>query len=189
MIKKTFENQVLDTYWYESLKNKINKVAVNPKRVDDQLFHQINDVIRSKKSKFSSVEEKVKEMMERSGVNNFNSVKLSNKISKKAEVEENKIRLFEKIPEVKNTIKNIIDDSKGSLPLISILEKLKDFYSNDLDSEEEFNMFEDEALKKYIVQENLKVKSKPEKSNNLGKNHFKNETEDDTNNFLETIRM
>jgi|688.fasta_scaffold873316_2 hypothetical protein len=182
MIKKSFENSILDSYWAEALKNKLDKVAVQSKRVDDILFNRINDVVKSKSSKFSSVEDKVKEMLERSGVNSYSK---NIKMSKKAEVNENNSgpKLFQKYPQILNTLENIIKDSKGTLPVIAILDKLHSLHKRDVEDQ---SLFQDDSLKQFIVRKNLEIKAQPEQSSTLGKNHFKEDLEE--NIFLDSIK-
>lgn len=198
MIKKSFENSVLDKYWEESLKANLEKVAVQSKRVDDLLFHKITDVVKSKQSKFSSVEDKVNEMMERSGLNAYlkNNVKLSKKANSKNEedtevninINDNKenqnhtVRLFKECPQALNTLDNIIQDSKGTLPVIGIIDKLHKLHGRDIHNDA---LFQDDSLKQFIAQKNLEVKAKPEESSTLGKNHFKDDIEENV--FLESI--
>lgn len=172
MIKKNLEKEILDTIWYEALKNKLNKVAVQPARVDDLLFNQINDVIKSKKSKFSSVEEKVNEMIERSGLSNYLKEQQKIKLSKKAQ---SNIKIFEEYPNIKQTIDNIIEEYKGTVPVISVLERVGRYYANELKDK---SLLDDNLLKQYIVDKNLQHKIEPEQSSTLGKNHYKNEESD-----------
>lgn len=178
MIKKNFENEVLDTIWYEALKNKLNKVAVQPARIDDMLFKQINDVINSKKSKFSSVEEKVKEMIERSGLSNYIKEQNKIKLSKKAN---SNVKLFEEYPNVKKTIDNIIEEYKGTVPVISVIDKIDRYHSNEIKDK---SLLNDNNLKQYIVNRNLQLKSDPEYSPTLGKNHYKNEESEGEDMFV-----
>lgn len=188
MIKKSFENSVLDKYWEELLKTNLEKVAVQSKRVDDLLFHKITDVVKSKQSKFSSVEDKVNEMMERSGLNAYlqNNVKLSKKANsenKDTQNQNNTIRLFKECPQALNTLDNIIQDSKGTLPVIGIIDKLHKLHGRDIHNDA---LFQDDSLKQFIAQKNLEVKAEPEESSTLGKNHFKDDLEDNV--FLESIK-
>lgn len=198
MIKKSFENSVLDKYWEESLRANLEKVAVQSKRVDDLLFHKITDVVKSKQSKFSSVEDKVNEMMERSGLNAYlkNNVKLSKKANSEEDVEVNinindnkenenqnhAVRLFKECPQALNTLENIIQDSKGTLPVIGIIDKLYKLHRRDIHND---SLFQDDSLKQFIAQKNLEVKAEPEESSTLGKNHFKDDIEENV--FLESI--
>jgi len=198
MIKKSFENSVLDKYWGELLKTNLEKVAVQSKRVDDLLFHKITDVVKSKQSKFSSVEDKVNEMMERSGLNAYlqNNVKLSKKANSDEDTEANininekedsnsnhTVRLFKECPQALNTLENIIQDSKGTLPVIGIIDKLHKLHGRDIHNDA---LFQDDSLKQFIAQKNLEIKAEPEESSTLGKNHFKDDI--DENVFLESIK-
>ena len=185
MIKKSFEKEILDTYWAESLKNKLNKIAVQPKRVDDLLF-RVNEVVDSKKSKFSSVEDKVSEMIERSGLAAYlkdKKIKLSKKAELQQETSNETIETFKKYPNIKKTIDNIIEDSKGTLPVIGIVDKVSRLHEKEI---KDNTLFQDNGLKKYIAQKNLEYKAKPEVSNNLGKN-FHSIEQDEQDLFLDTL--
>lgn len=160
MIKKQSDNYLSEAYWLEKI-----KIAVESKRVDKQLFSDLNSIVKSKKSKYSSVSEAVKEMMERSGLTKYlESKKISNKVSKKANTN---IKLFEVCPQAETTLNNIIESAKGYLALPAVISKLKSYHLNDV---KDPSLFEDDNLSKYIINKNIQLKADDSNiSSNLGK--------------------
>lgn len=56
-----------EDYWLKNLSNALEKEAVQPRRVDQNLFEQINSIMNNK-SKYTSVEAAVEDMKSRSGL-------------------------------------------------------------------------------------------------------------------------
>jgi len=54
--------------WMKDFANNIEKSAVRPYKEDQSIFDQINSVMNNSKSKYSNVDEAVKDMQERSGL-------------------------------------------------------------------------------------------------------------------------
>lgn len=169
------KQNISEIFLEEDFKKNLKKIAVKSKKDDDFLFNQINSVIKSKKPKYSSVSEAVKEMMERSGLTSYLKQKdLQTKLSKKAN--EN-VRLFSEFPQAKITIDNFIESMGGYSPIPAVVSKIKSIHSLDV---KDNSLFEDESLIKYIANKNIEEKSKNPKSENnslLGKIHQENDTE------------
>ena len=171
MIRKSKESQIISDLFFANFENELNKNAVKSKKQDDDLFSQINSVIKSKKSKYGSVSEAVEEMKERSGLNKFLKKVQALKLAS------SNVAVFKDYPEVEQTIKNYIEETKGTISVPAILEKIKSIYRSTTTDEKYWG---DENLVKYISILNNKEKSeKAEKqpSLNLGKNLFKDDTD------------
>jgi len=153
-------NKTVSDSFLQELESSLNKTAVQPSRVDNSLFHQINNIMNSGvKSKFNSVSEVVEDMKVRSGLTAYLS-KLSEK--DKEEKELNKIstasddNFIECLNKIKDTISNVITSTKGGLPVHAILDKIKSIHFEDCDS----NFWEDARLVDYVAKANLQEKSK-----------------------------
>lgn len=95
--------------WFSDFVDNLNKQAVKSKREDYSLYDQINAIVGDKASKFSSVEEKVSDMINRTG--------LKKMLEAKAQLIENDHStptLFSSIPELKTFIDNYIDARPGT---------------------------------------------------------------------------
>lgn len=96
--------------WFNDFAKNLEKNSVEPVR-QQSLYEQINNIIN--KSKYSSVEEKVKELQQRTGLYNI----LNNIKSASAQIEEPAI--FSTIPEMKVFIDNFVNDRPGtSIPAV-----------------------------------------------------------------------
>jgi hypothetical protein len=89
--------------WFNDFISNLEKEAVKSKKEDYSLYQQINDVI-SGKSKYSNVEEAVKDMAKRTG--------LSDMLNKKEAQEKKKV--FDEIPELKIFVDNYVEDRPGT---------------------------------------------------------------------------
>ncbi len=166
MIRKSNDSEFSDALMSE-FEKELSKKAVRSVEKDNDLFNQINHVIRSKKQKFSSVNDMVEEMKERSGLNKFIKARQAQKIANQD--------VLQKHPEIKQTIKNYVEETKGTLPTQAILEKIKSLFKSTIPDEQFWN---DEALIKHISSVNYAERinnPKESVSGNLGKNLFKNE--------------
>lgn len=168
--------------WLSRMQQNLEKGAVQPRSVDQSLFNQINSIMNGK-SKYPSVEAAVEDMKARSGLTaylekeNENINKVSEEDAgehKKVASDQNALKgmpiVVQKCPQIKNTLKNYIEGTKGNLPISAILEKLKSIHKNDVSDAKDW---EDVNLLKLISQENLKAKqnnpSNYEIYSNLGK--------------------
>lgn len=183
MIKKNNDEFLSEAYWIEKLKHNLNKVAVQSKEKDYNVFNtnSLNSIIRSKKPKYSSVADAVKEMMERSGLTAYMQEQQNVKFSKKANHE---IRLFKEFPQAELTLNNIIESMGGYSPIVAVISKLKSIHSNDI---KDNSLFEDESLIKYVANKNMEEKAKnPQAQQNslLGKIHHENDEEKEEKSIL-----
>lgn len=201
-----------ENHWLKQFESKlIEKEAVQSKSVDSSLFDQITSII-SKKSKYPSVSAAVEDMKERSGLSSFlkkmkknseednSSTKVAEKIAsdednndlimKKIPVEKKLPVLLVKCPNIKSTFENIINSSRGNLPIPAIIERVKKIHSNDVSDAKDW---ENSDLLKFVSQLNLREKSKylnQSNDSNLGKSeHIIEEDLDSDNNDAFNILM
>ncbi len=166
--------------WFEQLESNLSKQAVQPKRVDDNLFNQINSIIDRSKSKFKNVADKVKDMQSRSGltdylekINKTSEEETNGKVvSAQKVVEDVKIEpvkpvsevssntnlpdVIVKFPQLQQTLENYIRDSKGNYSIPSIISKMKSIHFKDIPDNKDWD---DEKLIRYISQLNLHAKA------------------------------
>jgi hypothetical protein len=90
--------------WYDDFLGNLEKSSVQSQH---SIYDEINAIIGNTKSKYSSVEEAVQDMCERTGLNKVMSAKEAI-----ASIQEPVI--FKKIPEMKTFIDNFIEDRPGT---------------------------------------------------------------------------
>lgn len=155
VISRNADNSIDEEHWLNKLNKSLTKDAVQPKKVDDSLFNQINSVINGK-SKFKSVEAKVEEMKERSGFTAYldkvkmSKTKIQNKIASK-----NTPEVIQQQPQILSTLQNIITDSKGNLSIPAILNRVRSIHQNDISDQA---LWEDNKLLVLISNLNLQAK-------------------------------
>lgn len=158
--------------WFVSFEEQLTKQAVKSKKEDDSLFNQINGIINNAKNgTHRSVEDKVKEMQERSGYLSYSSVPsggFSNKVADNEEVKKNsKPRILMLYPQIELTINNYINDTNGTQSLPAILSHIRNIHKKDTNED---NLWEAEDLIKFIDKLNgNKNSEKNNDSSNLGK--------------------
>jgi len=115
--------------------------------------------MNNKKSKFSSVEDVVQDMRERSGlVAYLDKVRKAAAILQSAKTaQDNTPVVFTKNPTIKNTLENYIRESRGNSTVPAILEKIKEIHRSDVADPADW---EDENLVKFISVMNAKEKEK-----------------------------
>lgn len=137
----------------------ISKLSVQPYRSESDsmsVADQISAIINGRRPKYSSVEDAVKEMQERSGFKaHQDKLKVLADRIKSAAAEEEKIRVFKENPFIKNTIDNFIIDTKGNLPIPSIIDRIKSIHKKDVSDD---SAWDDESLMNYINLVSLKAK-------------------------------
>lgn len=175
------ENSSLYPKWMGDFAQNLSKVSVQPYRSEDSIFDQISSIINSSKPKYSSVEDAVREMQERSGITAYKKdlKSLAETIKNAAE----KIKIFELKPQIQSTIDNCIDDTKGNLPIPAIIDRIRSIHKNDIDDD---SAWDDENLLKYINDKSINIrKNHPNQDDNyttLGKLPNYDETEIDKSN-------
>ena len=196
IISRQSDNKIDEENWLSKLQKNLIKDAVQPKHVDNNLFHQINTIMNGK-SKYPSVQAAVEDMMNRSGVTahlakmNKTSIE-STETTKVAEsvnsdqnntIDKNIPIVIRKVPNIKNTIQNYIRDTKGNLPIPAIVEKVRSIHRNDVSEAKDWD---DDNLMRLISEMNLEAKRTNSDSfqqyQNLGSRDQSNDSDIDPSN-------
>lgn len=137
----------------EFIKN-LDKMATQPKQ--DNLFSQIQSIVSGTGSKFSSVEDKVRDMQERSGFAEYRrKVSKNEETTKVAQVEDDNPAAIKKFPPLAIAINSYVDKIKGSDSIMSVIEKMKSLYRSELPEDTDWN---DVKLYEYINQAIIQAK-------------------------------
>jgi hypothetical protein len=156
----TLEDSSVLPQWMKNFANTLQKQSVQPYR-NESLYDQISSVMNGAKSKYSNVEDAVRDMQERSGVLSYrNKIEAQkNNPPKIAQIAGNteKIRLFEDKPQIKDTFDNYIEDTNGNLSIPSIVERIRAIHRGDVSDD---SMWEDDNLLHYVNDKNIEVKKK-----------------------------
>lgn len=164
VISRQSDEFISEDHWLKNFQKSLQKDAVQPRNVDSSIFEQINSIMNGK-SKYPSVAAAVEDMRQRSGLTAYLD-KLSKRqdVSKKVAsspddetaTKKQKIpALFEKCPQIKNTLKNYIRDSKGNLAVPAIIEKLRSIHQNDVSDARDWD---DDDLIREVSRQNLMAK-------------------------------
>lgn len=188
VISRNSDESIDEDHWLKKFqKQLVEKQAVQPKSIDNFLFDQINSIMNGK-SKYPSVAAAVEDMKERSGLSAFLS-KNSNEDNDNAKVAtqektasdnnsiiNKKVPLGKKLPiviikcpQVKSTIDNIINSSRGNLSIPAIIDRARSIHQKDISDAKDW---EADDLMYYVSGVNLKAKQQnPEatESVNLGR--------------------
>jgi hypothetical protein len=175
-----------DDRWLRAFEAKLQKGAVQS-RDPHSLFDQINSIMNGTKSKYTSVQNAVDDMISRSGLKNYiEGIKTSRDYEPKKIAQQNVQPQNDKIPQVMQdkptvmqTLKNIIRDSRGNMSIPAIIGKLRSLHSNDVTNDVDWD---DEKLLRLVSQLNLQAKKdNPSTFDNystLGINDHGNENSD-----------
>jgi hypothetical protein len=147
-------------HWLREFENKLQKTSVQPR--GQSVYDEISSIMNTK-SKHPSVQSAVDDMMERSGLTIYlNGVKqsqekaLEKQVSKTAQLhEENLPKIIKEIPGAKRTLENIIQETKGNLPISAIIQKLRSLHARDSADE---GAWEDDDLIHFVSKCNLEAK-------------------------------
>jgi hypothetical protein len=145
-------------YWMDQLGKNLERSAVEP-RNQQSVYDQINSIMSNKKSKFSSVEDAVQDMRERSGLTAYLEKVKKAAASYAAKVAQNNAEpiIFTSVPSVKVTLDNFIRETRGNATVPAILEKIKEIHRTDVTDPKKW---EDDNLVRYISDLNYKEKQK-----------------------------
>jgi cobalamin biosynthesis protein CobT len=149
------ENSSLYPKWMSDFAQNLSKVSVQPYRPEDNIFDQISSIINSSKPKYSSVEDAVREMQERSGITAYKKDLKSLAETIKQAAEQEKIKIFELKPQIKSTVDNCLEDTKGNLPIPAVIERIRSIHKNDIDDDA---AWDDENLLKYINDKSIEIR-------------------------------
>jgi len=168
VINRQFEQSVDEDTWLHRFEKSLLKGAVQTKKQDSSLFDQINTIMNGK-SKFHSVDAAVQDMKERSGLAAY--IEKINKSSKKDIPASKKIAsdnqdaidkkvemtpiVLKKQPNIKKTIENYINATKGNLSVPAILDKIRSIHCNDVSNSKDW---EDDLLIILVSKLNLEAK-------------------------------
>ena len=149
-ISSVRDSEKLNNDWFSSFEKELTKQAVKSKKEDDSLFNRINNIIgNTRNSKYKTVDDKIKEMQERSGYSSYSSNDYSNtKLADKEEVKKNsKPQLLIQYPNIELTINNYIEDTSGNQPLPAILNHVRSIHKKDTNDD---SLWDAEDLIKFI---------------------------------------
>lgn len=172
--------------WMDEFISALQKSAVEPMRNSQpSIYDQISSIM-GRKSKHATVEAAVDDMKERSGLTAYLMQVQSGdetyaKTKKRAQ--QSDIQVFQEIPQIKSTIDNYIDDSRGNLPIPAIIDQVRSIHKNDVTND---LLWDDPSLMTYVNNKNIEVKKKyPDhdaEQTTLGKNpNFTDEDMDPSN--------
>jgi len=190
VIYKNAEQNDSTNHWTDDLYTQLEKMAVQSKTVDNYLFDQISSIVGSK-SKYSSVEDAVIEMKERSGLTAYlkTSDKQSNQnkiaqIKRLAQANINKPlpKLIKENPDIQRTFENVMSGDGQNSDLPAIIGRVQSIYSKSTNIDD--NDWDDPALNEYVsdlkLQQQQKHFSNDTNEFNLGKNLDLNDAEVNT---------
>lgn len=146
----------------DDMKKILEKNAVTVER--ENMIDTINSIMNNTKSKFSSVQAAVDDMKKRSGLTDYlkslNEEKLQN--TKTASTEE-AIN-----PQIAKTVENCVSSTKGTLPVLAVINKVKSIHSDDAPA----SFWDSEKFIRFVSKLNFQEKSKnykPMENFNLGR--------------------
>lgn len=173
VVSRNTDEHISEDHWLNQFEKQLQKGAVQPKS-QTSLFDQINSVMNgSSQSKYTSVQDAVSNMMERSGLTNY--LKVSNEQETgKAKVAADQNADFDKVipveskqedttnpdvikknPNILKTLENYINSTRGNLPIPAIIDKLRSIHRSDV---AEDKLWEDDKLIRLVSKLNLEAK-------------------------------
>lgn len=179
------EKSPVTPHWIDDFSNSLQKISVEPMRNSQQSIYDQISSIMGKKSKYPTVEAAVEDMKERSGLTAYLMKVQSNDedVPNKKRAQQNQIMIFKNHPQIKSTVDNYLEDTKGNLPIPAIVEKIKSIHKYDVADETDWD---DPLFLKYINDKNIEINKKyPNHDNehqNLGKMPIFNDSEIDPSN-------
>jgi len=186
-----------DNHWLRQFEDKLQKTSVQPR--GQSTYDQISSIMNTK-SKYTSVENAVENMMDRSGLKLYlDNVKnskeelptQSKKTAQQATTVETKKdtsigkepQIIQEKPSIARTLDNLIRESKGNLPIPAIIAKLRALHARDIADE---GSWDDERLIRLVSQLNLQAKkdnpSNYENYDQLGRGDHSNDADIDASN-------
>jgi hypothetical protein len=181
VVQRQSESDDNGDHWLKEFENKLVKTSVQP--IQRSLFDQISSIMNGS-SKYSSVQEKVNDMLERSGMkayidgvkaaeqNKQDNKKVAQQIpapkqttpaaaddnnAKKSDKDGKQVTVlvFQQKPTIANTLRNIIESSRGNLPIPTIIDKLHSLHQKDIADD---NDWDDDNLIREVSRLNLEAK-------------------------------
>jgi hypothetical protein len=168
-ITRNSDQNISEDHWLKQFEKSLQKGAVQSK-TQPSIFEQINSIM-NQPSKHSSVEAKVEDMKNRSGLTAYlDKVKHAEsepnlaKTAQDAALDSNQANkskasklpiVIQKVPNILKTIQNCIKDSKGNLSLPAIIERVRSIHQGDVSEAKDWE--QDDLL--YLVSKlNLEAK-------------------------------
>jgi hypothetical protein len=106
------------------------KQSVQPKSQVDSLYEQMYSIINGTKPRYPSMEAAVQDMLDRTGISTYKrQLQAEQQNTKRANIQ---VSLFEKVPQIKQTIDNYIQSTRGNLLVPEILSQIKSIHKNDV---------------------------------------------------------
>jgi len=167
-VNRTVDNQEKEDRWLSELEQRLTKSAVQPKRVDQSMFDQINSIIGGN-SKFKSVQDAVDEMQRRSGYLDYLHKKTAqDEEQKKSQSDKKNIELFNQHPEIEMTFKNYIESTSGNQDVPSIIHHVKAIHQHDVADD---SLWDNDDVITYVhnLNQSTQDKKPSEPSHNLGR--------------------
>lgn len=145
-----------------SFAKELAKNSVQPKSQVDSLYEQMYSIINGNKPKYPSVDAALQDMLDRTGISNYKrQLQAAQTTTKVAEIQ---VELFEKVPQIKQTIDNYIQSTNGNLLVPEILSYIKSIHKNDVPEMADWGS---PALLTYINDKNIAEKKMHPDSNGL----------------------
>lgn len=185
-----------EDYWLQQFQDKLEKTSVQPR--GQNLFDEITSIMHNNsRSKYPSVQAAVDDMMQRSGLTAYldkvktsddhssGSTAFENSNTKTAQYKVNPKmpKIVQEKPTILRTLQNIIQDSKGNLPVPAIIARLRSMHARDITDESDW---EDERLIRLVSQLNLQAKTNNPSSydnyDNLGRKDYMANSDIDASN-------
>lgn len=184
VVSRNADEHIEEDHWLKQFQKNLQKGAVQPKPVDQYLFDQINSIMNGRGNKYPSVEAAVKDMQDRSGLTEYlnkvhaseededssgvtkNASDNNNTIDKKVPVEEVMPIVVKKCPAIKDTLQNIVRETRGNSSIPAIIDRLRNIHSVDVSDGKDWD---DDDLIILVSRVNLEAKK-----NNPSVDNFSN---------------
>ena len=142
--------------WMNEFAENLEKQSTQSKgKADRSIYDQISSIMGTK-PKFSSVEDAVNDMKERSGLTAFFKLQ-SQAQAQEPEKKSKKIKILEMAPQLAQTAENYIEATNGNLPIPAIVDKLRSIHRDDVTDD---SSWDDEDFLRFLNNLNIKVKQK-----------------------------
>jgi hypothetical protein len=168
VISRQSEADNNDDHWLKQFENTLHKNSVQPR---SNIYEEISSIMNNTKSKFHSVQEKVNEMLDRSGMQQYlSNVKTSEPETKqpkktaqdhatkqehKTQKEDTTPNVIKQCEKVLRTLENIISGTKGNTPISAIIARLRSLHNHDVSDD---GSWDDEKLIRLVSKMNLQAK-------------------------------
>lgn len=185
-----------EDHWFQQFQDNLQKNSVQPR--GQGLFDEITSIMHGSRSKYPSVQAAVDDMMQRSGLTAYLDIsktseetatpkatkKVAQVMSKAPAKDHSQMpQVIQERPNILRTLENIIQDSKGNLPVPAIIARLRSMHARDISDE---SAWEDDGLIRLVSKLNLEAKTSSPSSydnyDNLGKKDYMANSDIDASN-------